>query len=279
MRIFLHLIKNRRKFTFIFLLLPSFCEQIHNYYLSLLLFNLKPGLAACLHNKYPVFCYLCIQICTDKMAELVDIHTYHTNDAAGIALRSLRVGYAKIIPAKPFSAGIHPWDIDTIDNIDTALDYIKTADIEAVGECGADYLKNAGNKPAQLEVFRQQVEIASSRRLPVIVHCVRAFEDIMSILGYFPGIIAIFHGYIGSPQQTARLINGGHYISAGLLSIRSPKTVQSLKAAPLERIFLETDDNDITIDNIYSEASQAIGVPLPELKNAMYNNYIKLFDR
>lgn len=179
------------------------------------------------------------------------------------------------VPVRPYSEGIHPWDAGTIVNIDRLLDSMLTDDMVAVGEIGLDKLHP--DYPRQEELFGRQLEIARERKLPVIIHCVKAFEDIMSILTGFRLPCVIFHSYIGSVQQTERILNSGYYISLGDVSLESPKTVESVLGFSLDRLFIETDDTGLPIDTVYSKAARVLGIRIEELSRAIYDNYSRAF--
>lgn len=214
------------------------------------------------------------------MEPYVDIHSHDRNSLqrpGRIVLHSYRLGSAEPLPPHPFSAGIHPWDAGKGFDIHALLDYLVYCKADAVGETGLDFSRGRIGAREQESIFRLQLETASQRRLPVIVHCVRAFEQTMAILKEYPLPGVVFHGYIGSPQQTARVTDAGYYISAGPVSFRSPKTSASLRIAPLELLFCETDDTGLDTEEVYSAAGEILETHLPELKSRFYKNFKKLF--
>ena len=87
----------------------------------------------------------------------------------------------------------------------------------------------------------------------------------------------IFHGFIGSPEQAARAVAAGYYLSFGPRSLRSPRTVRALGSIPTQRLFLETDDAPATIESVYATAARLLGMPLDRLKETIYNNYLHIF--
>lgn len=208
------------------------------------------------------------------MPDFVDIHT-HDPKESGIRIYSRRLGLEEAIPARPYSEGIHPWDAPSIGDTAPLLESLLTDNIAAVGEIGLDKLHPEYVK--QTAIFRQQLEVAKKRRLPVIIHCVKAFEDIMKILTEFHTGPVIFHSYIGSARQTERIIESGYYISAGNVSLESRKTLESLRNFPPDRLFLETDDTGLSIETIYGKASLALNIPMNELVRQIYDNYKTVF--
>jgi TatD DNase family protein len=202
--------------------------------------------------------------------------------SAGDARAAALAGTASVtgeLPAPPFSVGVHPWQSGA-DGFDlaAALLEVETAPAAAIGEIGLDFAPSvAGDHGGQKMVFAAQLRIAEERRLPVILHCVRAFEPVMEILSAhtLPGVI--FHGFVGSPEQAARAVRAGYWLSFGERSLNSPKTVEAMRAVPLEKIFLETDDSPTPIAEIYSRAADIVAVPVAKLKKQLYDNYSRIF--
>mgnify|MGYP000641626004 CR=1 FL=1 len=173
---------------------------------------------------------------------------------------------------EPASVGIHPWDAAGAD-AESLCEALGRA--QAVGEIGLDYLHP--DREAQRRLFEQQLELAETAGMPVVLHCVKAFEPMMTLLGRFRLRAVIFHGFIGSPQQAARAVAAGYYLSFGPRSLRSPRTVQALATVPSERLFLETDDDPTPIESIYAEAARLLGLPLDRLRETLYTNYLRIF--
>jgi TatD DNase family protein len=125
-------------------------------------------------------------------------------------------------------------------------------------------------------IFAAQLRIAEERHLPVILHCVRAFEPTMEILAGFrlPGVV--FHGFVGSPQQAAQAVSRGYFLSFDRRSLASPKTVEAMRATPLENLFLETDDAQIPIAEMYAHAAKILAVPIAQLAKQMNDNYSRI---
>ncbi len=206
----------------------------------------------------------------------IDIHTHKTYDDGTTYIYSQAVGKDPV-PAVgvPFSAGVHPWAVGRVD-MAQALEYLAVAPVVAIGEVGLDYAADV-DRHVQAEVLRLQLDIADRRDLPVVIHCVRAYNDILSILEDYNLRAVIFHGYIGSPEQTAEILKRGYYLSFDKRSLGSPKTVESLRIAPLNRIFAETDDNQERISVIYNKIIDIREVSLEVLQAAVEDNYKRIF--
>ena len=173
------------------------------------------------------------------------------------------------------SIGIHPYDAEGA-TTDSMLAIERGAgSVDAIGEIGLDYCCNT-DKAAQMLAFRVQLEIAQKAGKGVVIHCVKAFEDVMNILKDYSLKFVIFHGFIGSAVQAVRATERGYYLSFGERSFRSPKSIEAMRAVPVERLFLETDEAQVDIGEIYSRASAVLGVPEAVLEYITRENYNRI---
>ena len=147
---------------------------------------------------------------------------------------------------------------------------------QAVGETGLDFVRGA-DRAAQLSALRTQLRLARERGLPVVLHCVRAFEPLMRELAASEPRAVIFHGFIGSPEQARQALAKGYCLSFGERTFASPKTLAALRGTPLSQLFLETDDSPVPIAEIYARAAEAKGVPEEVLQRAILDNYKRIF--
>lgn len=188
------------------------------------------------------------------MLPYVNIHT-HRPTGSGIELRT---------------AGVHPWDAATQDAATLGQ---RLGGAQAVGETGLDFVRGA-DRAAQLSALRTQLRLARERGLPVVLHCVRAFEPLMRELAASEPRAVIFHGFIGSPEQARQALAKGYCLSFGERTFASPKTLAALRGTPLSQLFLETDDSPVPIAEIYARAAEAKGVPEEVLQRAILDNYL-----
>lgn len=191
------------------------------------------------------------------MDTLIDIHT-HRPTGRGIELRT---------------AGVHPWNAD---KQELASILPLPEGVQAIGETGLDFACGA-DRARQTELFRAQLALACEKGLPVVLHCVRAFEPLMRELRACTPRAVIFHGFIGSPEQARQAIEKGYYLSYGMRTFSSPRTVEALRATPLDRLFFETDDDPAPIEAVYARAAEHIGVGVEELQRATHANYERIF--
>lgn len=191
------------------------------------------------------------------MLPYVNIHT-HRPTGSGIELRT---------------AGVHPWDAATQDAATLGQ---RLGGAQAVGETGLDFVRGA-DRAAQLSALRTQLRLARERGLPVVLHCVRAFEPLMRELAASEPRAVIFHGFIGSPEQARRAVGSGWYLSFGMRTFASPRSLEALRTTPHERLFFETDDDPAEIGSVYAAAAAVLGCRVSELQQATEANYRRLF--
>ena len=149
----------------------------------------------------------------------------------------------------------------------------------AIGECGLDKLSKHPIL-VQQTVLIKQIERAVALHKPIILHVVKAFEEIIKITKpYINKTSFIIHGFNKKPELMNQLLNHGFNFSFGhhILNENS-NAYHCLEQAPLDRIFLETDDSNINIQEVYLKASQAKSCDLKELETQIAQNLEQIFN-
>ncbi|OAY44531.1 uncharacterized metal-dependent hydrolase YabD [Manihot esculenta] len=156
--------------------------------------------------------------------------------------------YPSVIPC----FGLHPWFISERNPnwFNMLKELFETTPSAAVGEIGLDkgYHGKKIDFTDQVEVFRQQLQLAKELNRPASVHCVRAYGDLletMKSMGPFPAGV-ILHSYLGSAEMVPEFAKLGAYFSFSgfLMSMKVQKAKRMLKAVSSDRILLETDAPD-----------------------------------
>ncbi len=155
---------------------------------------------------------------------------------------------------------------------------MQASEVQAIGETGLDFACTVP-RDTQLAALRAQLALARRERLPVVLHCVRAFEPLMRELNACEPRAVIFHGFIGSPEQARQALARGYCLSFGERAFASPKTLRALHETPLGQLFFETDDADVSIEEIYARAAEELGIPVEVLQRATLENYERIFGR
>ena len=172
------------------------------------------------------------------------------------------------------TVGVHPWSAL---EADLSLVEAQVADADAIGEIGLDFACDVTHE-AQITVFRAQLALAEKHKKAVVLHCVRAFEKVMKILSEYHLSTVIFHGFIGSVEQAQRAISQDYYLSFGERTFRSPKTIEALLSTPLSRLFVETDESPIPIEEIYDKIAELRGISVAKLIAATEENFNRIFN-
>lgn len=207
-----------------------------------------------------------------------DVHTHQSEPDCLIGSDESKV--MSIIQNKN-SIGIHPWALEYLneDKIKEVmhsfvhkLENNENKLVKAIGECGIDKLCTSSIE-WQKKIFIQHVLLSEQFKLPLIIHGVKAQEELLQIRKLVsPTQSWIWHGFRGKSQQLNKLINAGFYISFGLKYNK-----ESLLACPLERMLLETDDSSISINEIYDKIASDLILEKEDLTKAIMNNYSVLF--
>lgn len=173
------------------------------------------------------------------------------------------------------SVGIHPWNL-TLEHSEhqweALCQSVKDKRTIAIGECGLDKLKGPSLE-LQTAIFKQEAALAEDSSLPLIIHCVKAFNELILLKKEIsPRQPWIIHGFRGKLSLALDCIRHGFYLSLG-----SRFQTDTLKAIPLERLFIETDESEECIGNIYQRIAEVKGISLQELTEAINKNVREVF--
>ena len=175
-----------------------------------------------------------------------------------------------------YSVGFHPYNVGLVEEEDT-LNKVRLStenlNVFAIGEIGLDKSIDAPTD-AQMRIFEKQVEIAEFADLPVILHVVRAFNEMIEFMkAHNPSVPMIIHGYNGSREIAEELVKAGFLISFGEAIARDhSKIVEALLSVPVEKLFLETDEGDLDIREIYHTAAELKGLSMDQLRIQIVEN-------
>lgn len=180
-----------------------------------------------------------------------------------------------------YSYGLHPWYITE----ETYEDQLRKLQIRAdekrcvaIGECGLDKLCKVDYN-LQEKVFIEQIKIANHYKKPLIIHCVKAFNELINCLNLNDNEVpVIIHGFNNNENIARVLLNHGCYFSFGkaLLGYES-NAAKTIKNIGRKNFFLETDDADISIKYIYRKAAELLGIDEEILKQQIQSNFENIF--
>jgi TatD DNase family protein len=216
------------------------------------------------------------------MIDFIDIHTHRlVKDENTFSILNISLPCNEIPERIYISTGWHPWFIEPFDlcQIKNTLERVAASqNILALGECGLDRSVKTPFKK-QVEVFRAHLTVAKMLEKPLIIHCVRAYSDLLEMLKKekYTGKI-VLHNFNGNRHQIDSFLKLNTFFSVGKqLRNRYSKLNESLPYLPPERIFLETDDSIFKIIETYSLASDLLHIPLNDLKSQIKQNFTVLF--
>lgn len=139
------------------------------------------------------------------------------------------------------AAGIHPENIGggTTAEIKALAGHKKCV---AIGEIGLDYYWVSDNKEEQKQLFEEQLELANSLSMPVIVHDRDAHADTLELLKkHRPK--GVLHSFSGSVEMAADILKLGMYLGIGgaFTFKNARKLPEVVEMLPTDRLLLETD--------------------------------------
>ncbi len=196
-----------------------------------------------------------------------------------MAIRNFYCHFERVKDELPCSIGLHPWHLDHYTwDWKMLCKYVQQPNVLAIGECGLDRVC-ATDWDLQVKVFTEQIALANKCGKPMIVHCVRAFDEVLHMLQIHPPVMpVIFHGYNKNKAVAEKLLERGFYLSFGAAILNESFPASGvLKSMPASRFFLETDDAETSIEDIYTRAAQIRNTDTESLILQVQKNFKKVF--
>lgn len=142
------------------------------------------------------------------------------------------------------AVGIHPHEAENVGKNDLLLlsDMLNDKKCVAVGEIGLDYHYDFSPRDIQKSIFEKQLQLATEKDMPVIIHDREAHEDTMTLLKkYRPK--GVVHCFSGSAEMAKEVIALGMYIGlGGAVTFKNAKKPVSVAAVvPDDKLLIETD--------------------------------------
>lgn len=200
--------------------------------------------------------------------DFFDFHHHKKNMPNGI----YNLDIEQIQTDIPYSIGIHPKDID-LNAVDRQFEWMKNRVSEnclAIGECGLDSFVETDQK-IQEDVFLRQIQFANEVKKPMIIHCVRKFYEVISFKKYAEQPM-IIHGFNKKERIAEDLLKNNFYLSFGKAVLYNLSLQNTLKITPLDKIFLETDNDDFSLEELYEKVSEIKGISLENLNKQIAEN-------
>ncbi|MCF6358714.1 MAG: TatD family hydrolase [Draconibacterium sp.] len=214
----------------------------------------------------------------------IDIHTHpFKTETDTITVQNIYPGegFAAFEGRNFYSVGLHPWHIKSSDQNNAKLMMIEEAaefdHVIFIGECGLDKIAKT-DLEEQKRVFEAQVFIAEEYNKPLLIHCVKAFNEIIGLhKKLHPKMSWILHGYNGNLQITKQLEKLGALFSFGYNLFNSnSKAIESFKYLPVEKIFFETDEFDGEVERMYLQGAKLKNISVEKLKQSVWENFNRI---
>lgn len=213
----------------------------------------------------------------------IDLHTHNSLESSTVE-RIYNLDFpTEFLPVGFSSLGLHPYKAEQFsEELFKRMGILLNANKYcAIGESGLDNSINL-NFDLQLYVFEAQIALSEKFKLPLIVHSVKANSDILKFYkAYRPIQPWIIHQFSGSEQEAWSFLQEANiYLSFGKLLFQpSARVNQYLAKLPLDRTFLETDNTNLSIEDVYIEAARRLNLPLSEIESRIEQNFKKVFNR
>lgn len=210
----------------------------------------------------------------------INLHTHRfTNDSEVLEVVNQYPKEFDVSVAN-FSIGIHPWYIkeeDVEEELGIIEEKLQLKNCLAIGECGLDKRIEVPME-LQVAVFEKQLALAEKYKLPVVIHCVAAFQELIEIKKRLKiQVPMIIHGFSKHQQLAKQLLDNGFYISFGKYLLKNPDLEEVFKDTPDDRFFLETDTIEEGIREVYKLAASYKNISLEELQNRVTQNFNIVF--
>ena len=213
---------------------------------------------------------------------LHNLHTHNYTEATNVLelVNQYPWDFDETIPV--YSVGIHPWYINE-DRLESDFQMLeKIVQIKgcfAIGECGLDK-RIAIPMELQIAVFEKQIALAEYYKKPLVLHLVAAFDELVEIKKRLKvSVPMVIHGFSKNLTMANKLVSNGFYLSFGKHLVSNPDLKNVISSIPIDRLFLETDTSDCTLDAIYDMAANFRKMPLNDLKHQIMANWNRVFNQ
>ena len=142
--------------------------------------------------------------------------------------------------------GLHPTSVkeNYLDELAHVKAWIDKRNFYAIGEIGIDLYWDKTFLKQQQEAFRTQIKWAKEKKIPIVIHCRNAFDEIFEILEAEKSkdLRGIFHCFTGTKEQALQAISYNMKLGiGGVVTFKNGKIDAFLHEIDIAHIVLETD--------------------------------------
>lgn len=152
---------------------------------------------------------------------------------------------SKQFPAVHPTIGIHPCEAHQPHRLEELPRLISHhPEFKAIGEIGLDFYRNEASEAQQVQVFKQQLEIARGSNLPVILHSRQADHLILEVLAEFPDVPKVFHCFSSDIEFAKKACDEMTFFSfTGMVTYTNKRAGLDpvLAWLPIDKLMIETD--------------------------------------
>ena len=191
--------------------------------------------------------------------------------------------------------GLHPTYVK--ENYEAELQHVEAELAKrkfiAVGEIGIDLYWDKTHLKEQRFAFKHQIQLAKKYKLPIVIHCRDAFDEIFEVLETEKGddLFGIFHCFTGTNEQALRAISFNMKLGiGGVVTFKNGKIDQFLRQVDIEHIVLETDSPYLApipfrgkrnessyIVNVLQKLAEIYSLSLKEMAEITTQNSVEVF--
>lgn len=163
--------------------------------------------------------------------------------------------------------GLHPTSVKS--NFEQELEHVKREFSKrhffAVGEIGIDLYWDKSNLENQKKAFKIQIQLAKKYKLPIVIHCRDAFDEIFKILELEndDDLFGIFHCFTGTEEQANKAISFNMKLGiGGVVTFKNGKIDTFLNKIDIKNIVLETDSPYLSPNPYRGKRNESSYLPL-----------------
>lgn len=209
----------------------------------------------------------------------INIHSHFPAGPHEWAVQNLYQYFEQVRLPGNYSIGLHPWYLNektVLSDMEELKKWSVQPNVLAIGECGLDRVCST-DFLLQKDIFLKQVQWANKLQKPLIIHCVKAHEDVLQLLSKHQNKVpVILHGYNKNKELALKIISNGYYVSFGK-DLQHERIREMIAVLPTEKIFLETDDTETGIEKIYALAAEALQITEDSLSLQLQKNAAAVF--
>ncbi|WP_067145139.1 TatD family hydrolase [Pseudotamlana agarivorans] len=193
--------------------------------------------------------------------------------------------------------GLHPTHVkeDYKAELQHVEDMLEKRSFYAVGEIGIDLYWDKSTLHIQKEAFVYQIRLAKKYKLPIVIHCREAFDEIFEVLESEKSddLFGIFHCFTGNLEQAHQAISYNMKLGVGgVVTFKNGKIDQFLNNIDLKHIVLETDapylapvpyrgkrNESLYILKVLERLSAIYGKSIEEIAEITTKNSVEVFNK